>query len=253
MKGRSSARSVNAEYYMADSPGRVDYWRLMAAPRARASAFLKFIDEYSPKSLVDLGCGSGWLLKEIGGIHPEISLCGIDFSAAQIDRNRREFPSLRWVVADLDREMSFGEASTEKFDAAIAAEIIEHVDDPVLFLKNALALVAKGGMLCLSTQSGRIWETERQVGHRRHFSVGEMRELMASSGWTAVRIWNEGYPFHDLSKFFANRNPRRTMEAYSRAPYGRRQRAVCRLLRLIYGFNSKRRGAQLFALARKDG
>lgn len=253
MKGRSSARSVNVEYYMADSPGRVDYWRLMAAPRARASTFLKYLDEYSPKSLVDLGCGSGRLLKEIGCIHPEISLCGIDFSAAQIERNMREFPSFRWVVADLDRDMPFGDGPIQKYDAAMAAEIIEHVDDPVVFLKNALALVAKGGMLCLSTQSGRIWETERQVGHRRHFSVGEMRELLASSGWAAVRIWNEGYPFHDLSKFFANRNPQRTMEAYSGAAYSLRQRAVCRLLRLIYGFNSKRRGAQLFALARKDG
>lgn len=246
------ARGVNVEYYLTDSPGRADYWRRMAAPRARMARFLKLMRPVSPSSVADLGCGSGDLLCEVRRAFPKARLCGIDLSPRLIGANIEHCRDTIWRAMDLDVDADFEQALLGAFDVVIASEIIEHVEHPDIFLGNALKLARPGGgMLLLSTQSGRMWETERQVGHRRHFSREEMRELLEAAGWRVERVWNEGCPFHDLAKRAANVRPGKTMKAYSERPYGFFQKLVCLLLRVAYAFNSRKKGAQLFAVARR--
>ncbi len=249
-ENRSYAKDVNLEYYLRKSPGRADYWRKMAAPRFRMRTFLRLLAESRPASLVDMGCGSGELLGEIRRNFPQMRLCGLDLSSSLIEGNRRSYPSIEWHALDLDCTQDFQSELVHVFDAVIASEIIEHLDNPLAFLKNARELARPGnGMLFLSTQSGAIHETERRVGHKRHYSAAEMRVSLVDAGWNPVRIWNAGFPFHDLSKWFANINPDSTMKKYSEQAYGVGQNLVCAMLRLAFRFNSGKRGAQLFAVA----
>jgi hypothetical protein len=132
----------------------------------------------------------------------------------------------------------------------VASEIIEHVEDPRGFLENAAAWASPGrGRLILSTQSGPVGETERRVGHRRHFSPEEARALLSAAGWTPARVWNCGYPFHDWSKRAANLFPAASMAHFSARAYGPFQNVTCAILRSLFRLNSQRKGAQLFALA----
>ena len=64
-----------------------------------------------------------------------------------------------------------------------------------------------------------------------------------------MRIWNTGFPFHDLSKWYANRDPDRSLEQFGERAYGMRENVICWALRQAFRFNSRRRGAQLFAVA----
>jgi len=247
-----SSREVNEEYYLAHSPGRADYWRRMAAPRFRVASFLRLLAKHYPSSLVDLGCGNGKLLKEIQCAYSQIKLCGIDLSPTQTEANRIMDPSIDWRSMDLDREVEFPGALVENFDAVMASEIIEHVDDPGTFLRNALMLAKPGsGKLFLSTQSGRVWETERRVGHRRHFSRDEMKKMLVDAGWRKIRIWNAGFPFHDMSKWYANIDPDLSMRRFGDRPYGHIQNCICMALRFAFMFNSGKKGAQLFAVAER--
>ena len=129
--------------------------------------------------------------------------------------------------------------------------MIEHVDDPAAFLRNAAALAAPGATLLLSTQSGPVHETERSVGHVRHFCRSTMETLLKQSGWEPVRVWNAGFPFHDLSKWWANRNPYASIQRFGNCRYGPFERAICAALRLAFLFNTHSRGAQLFVVARR--
>ncbi|MFH1830351.1 MAG: class I SAM-dependent methyltransferase [Pseudomonadota bacterium] len=247
-----SSRDVNLEYYLKKSPGRADYWRKMAAPRFRMTVFLDLMKFTAPSALVDLGCGNGELLKEVRVEHPKTRLCGIDLSSMFIESNRHRDPSIDWHTLDLDRERNVPRHLAESFDIVMASEIIEHLEHPDIFLKNAKTLARiGGGMLFLSTQSGRVWETEKRVGHRRHFSAAEMEKLLSQAGWSPIRVWNAGFPFHDLSKWFANINPQMTMNAFSNRPYTLVQNIICMVLRLAYKFNSNKSGAQLFAIAER--
>lgn len=240
--------AINRAYYEAASDGREDYWRLMAAPRRRVEVIAREIGNVTEaESAVDLGCGNGQLLREVARYYPRLRLAGVDLSTRQIEENRAAWPSVDWLAADLQADVSRLPAA--RFDIVIATEVIEHLDEPGKLLESARRLVTEGGRFILSTQSGRVGETERRVGHLRHFSATELTRLLESHGWRAERVWNEGFPFHDLSKWVANRNPDRSMAAFGTGTYGVTQRLACAVLRLAFRFNSTRRGAQLFAVA----
>jgi SAM-dependent methyltransferase len=247
----STAGAANAAYYGTLARGREDYWRKMAAPRFRVGTLLRLLRQHGAQRVVDLGCGNGQLLSAILEQRRGLELCGIDLSESQIAQNERRMPDVRWSCADLDRPVELPVHLDTHFDAVVASEIIEHVDHPEVFLANARRLAANGGLLLLSTQSGPIRPTEVAVGHHRHFTAMEMRSLLERAGWQPLEVWNAGFPFHDLSKWMANLSPQASMARFGDKPYGPLENAVCALLRFAFWFNSSRRGAQLFAVARR--
>lgn len=57
-----------------------------------------------PPVVVDLGCGAGDMLGRLAAVRP-IDGVGVDLSTAAADVGARRFPSLRWVVANADRQL----------------------------------------------------------------------------------------------------------------------------------------------------
>lgn len=248
----ASAARVNLDYYGKPKSGTTDYWRKMAAPRFRRATISKMLARVPVGRLVDLGCGGGQFLSELAATERGWSLTGIDLSPQQLAENRMEMPGIDWQCADLCSGAPLAEELQARFTAVIAMELIEHVQDPDLLLRKALALAVPGqGHLLLSTQSGPIRPTERKVGHIQHFTASQMTDRLVRAGWQPLKVWNAGFPFHDLSKWYANRNPEVSLQQFGDKPYGLYENVVCYLLRWLFQFNSQRFGAQLFALARR--
>lgn len=248
-----SASEQNRAYYDQDLAGKDDYWRKMAAPRARVTEFLRLLDQEPFFRLCDLGCGGGQLLQEIAAQHPRAALFGVDLAESQVVANRQAMPHATFFAMDLDQRSAVPSELLGKCDVVVASELIEHVGDPLQLLENARTLTRPGGRLLLSTQSGPLRETERRVGHQRHFSVDQMRALLQQAGWNPERVYNSGFPFHDLSKWYANRNPDASMKQFAQGKYGLREDLLCFLLRTAFVLNSRTHGAQLYAVARRVG
>jgi SAM-dependent methyltransferase len=238
----------NLDYYEHLSDGRADYWRYMPAPRFRASVIRDLLKKERPSSIADLGCGDGGLLAQIREILPGAKYAGIDLSVTQIEENRRRLPGIEWYSGDIENE-SF--TLPHRFAAVVSSEVIEHLADPAKFLTALRRITIPGSMLVLSTQSGRIGETEKYVGHLRHFSQKEMIELLTQTGWVPERVWNAGFPFQDLSKWFANLAPLTMIHHFGEKPYGPAQKLISAFMRASFLLNSNSRGAQLFAVARR--
>ena len=79
-----------------------------------------------------------------------------------------------------------------------------------------------------------------------------MKRALADAGWTPLRVWNCGFPFHDLSKWYANRDPDASMREFADRPYGVREDLICYALRAAFRVNSRSHGAQLFAVAQRS-
>lgn len=237
----------NLDYYGRWPEGAADYARYMAAPRFRAHVVVEQLRSKRPASVLDLGCGEGTLLLQIReALGSGVRLAGVDLSEGQIAENRRSHPEVEWIAGNIEDESLVLE---RQYEAIVATEVIEHLADPGAFLRAARRFAAPGASLVLTTQSGRMSETERRVGHFRHFTREEMTRLLESAGWQVERVWNAGFPFHNLSKWAANLSPEQTMRGFGTKPYGWGQRAVAATLRGLFTLNSRRRGAQLFALA----
>lgn len=99
------------------------------------------------KSILDVGCGRAWVAKHF--THKNINVCSFDISLTNPSRAIKLYPSEyhKGVVGD-SFHLPFED---ESFDCVIASEIIEHVFDPVEFIKELFRIVKKDCQLILTT------------------------------------------------------------------------------------------------------
>jgi SAM-dependent methyltransferase len=248
----ANATEINRSYYGRLSAGRENYWLLMPAPRMRTRAVAATIRRYKrvAERLCDFGCGNGGLLAALTAQLPQAKLFGIDLSDEQIRSNANTYANMSFAVGDLA-------AATYRYpfdagcDVAVSSEVIEHVAEPLQYLRNIHVSLGTGGLLVLTTQSGPVHSTELSVGHVRHWEAAEMAQLLESAGFREPVVTNCGFPFHDLSKWAANLRPELTIRRFGESDWGPVERATAAVLRGLFRFNSTTRGQQLIARAWK--
>ena len=127
-------------------------------------------------SVLDIAAGTGALLARLRDAGFS------DLSAIELDTGAFALPGVTPLAADLN--LDFASAVGRQFDLITAIEIIEHLDSPRHFLREAWKLLAPGGRLVLSTPNiahwvGRVWFMARgelrnfkemDYHHQRHIS-----------------------------------------------------------------------------------
>ena len=127
------------------------------------------------RSLLDLGCYEGTLVKKFGAGAKGVEIC---LEAVKFDKER----GLNVVS---------GNATTykdpEKFDAVVACELIEHVPSPEQLVKNMLSLVSPRGWCYITTPNGcydpvntlKSWNNnEDLIDHVRTYDAKKVAKLM---------------------------------------------------------------------------
>ncbi len=73
---------------------------------------------------------------------------------------------LRWVQGDLNDRLPIGDRS---FDLVVAAEVIEHLENPRAMCREIFRLLRPGGRLVLSTPNNESWRSIVALVVRGHF------------------------------------------------------------------------------------
>lgn len=145
----------------------------LAGMRNRMVAQL--IRDASPRSVIDFGCGRGWLLAELA-VDTEIErLTGVDFDNRAITEARRRIgasgPHSIKKVSLLEGILTHRDTRFLGHDAAAAVEVVEHLETPqleafvgVLFhhVRPTRAVITTP-----NTEYNIVWNTRRPHG-RRH-------------------------------------------------------------------------------------
>ncbi len=87
----------------------------------------RFVGPVDGCSVLDLGCGNGYLLREIVRQHSNARVAGIDFSRALLSNARTHVPSGSFCLGDLNTSLPFADAS---YDLVILSEVYEHLLQP---------------------------------------------------------------------------------------------------------------------------
>jgi SAM-dependent methyltransferase len=138
--------------------------------------------------ICEVGCGTGEILLNLGKAFPTAHLSGYEISPVAFDRARRkETPNTKFYLKDLLAE------NDVKFDLVLVIDVIEHVEDYILFMKK---LKPFGTFklfhipLDLSAQSiVRAWpitELRRNVGHIHYFFKQSALATLEDCGYTIV-------------------------------------------------------------------
>lgn len=99
--------------------------------------------------IADIGCGGGLLAEALCQLGAEVT--GIDAGAQNIAIATAHAKQQKLKIDYRNTTAEDVAASGEVFDAVTALEIIEHVDDPELFVASCAKLVHKDGLLFFST------------------------------------------------------------------------------------------------------
>jgi 2-polyprenyl-3-methyl-5-hydroxy-6-metoxy-1,4-benzoquinol methylase len=145
-------------------------------------------NDIMPSSIAEVGCGSGEVLLNVGKVFPSALLTGFDISpqafAISSTKNSEQASFLHEDIRQTDRG---------PFDLLIAADVFEHVDEYMDFLRSIRPL-AKYKIfhipLDLSVQtilrSEPIMRVREEVGHVHYFYKETALATLVSTGYEIV-------------------------------------------------------------------
>ncbi len=108
-----------------------------------------------PATLLDIGCGDGAFLGKMARRGWRVA--GVDFDPQAV-AHAREVHGLDVAVGTAQSVL----ASGRKYGMVTASHVIEHVPDPVEFLRQSRQLLERGGRIVLRTPNSESF------GHRRY-------------------------------------------------------------------------------------
>jgi SAM-dependent methyltransferase len=183
-------------------PGQVndDLW---SEHLARYAFARKFADG---KRVLDAGCGTGYGSAELAQSAAQVT--GLDISADAI-----EYASASYPIPDLrflESSCTAMPLPAGSFDLVVAFEVIEHLADYRAFLNECARVLAREGLLIVSSPNKRYYaETRAASGpnpfHEHEFEAGELvRELQSVFPNVRLLLQNrvESFAFHPAVSFW---------------------------------------------------
>jgi len=173
-------------YYSSD--GDSGYLSYADQERSLMLTFKRFLHyllrkKLSGGDLLEVGCGFGYFLKEAQGYFRR--RIGIDLSKEAIDKASKVCDDVhQGPLETLPR--SFG-----LFDTIVAINLIEHLYDPLQFLREAKRRLKKGGTVVLATPNagsfwfylmGRRWPSFKIPEHVTFFNFQSLSLLFLKAG-----------------------------------------------------------------------
>jgi len=115
----------------------------MAAQGLHDDVF-KIMQPYVSKGqyVLDFGCGQGAFSQRLVDAGFKVDSCDLDTDQIKANVNRR-------IKLDLNQDILSN--FSEKYDALIALEIIEHIENPWKYLRDCISLLKDDGIIVLST------------------------------------------------------------------------------------------------------
>jgi ubiquinone/menaquinone biosynthesis C-methylase UbiE len=144
-------------------------------------AILDGIGPLGPGATVaDLGCSTGFLLEDLHRAHPDARLIGVDMVAAGLRKAASALPEARLMQADVCALP----LEDQSLDAVVSANLLEHVPDDRLALRQIARVLKPGGPVALVVPAGpRTFDYyDRFLGHERRYARGELAAKCRDAG-----------------------------------------------------------------------
>jgi SAM-dependent methyltransferase len=157
--------------------------------RGRRAIFLAILDRDlppplggSPRSILDIGCGTGAMLLELErygraqGLESEPEAVRLCRDRGVLDVRLATPPPLPYDSAS--------------FDLVTALDVLEHIEDDDGMVSEVCRVLRPGGCFLLSVPAYRfLWGLQDEVSHhRRRYLGGEVRGLLGRSGLEVRRL-----------------------------------------------------------------
>ena len=145
----------------------------------------------APAVVVDVGCGTGRLLRLVALKWPEAELFGFDPAEHMIAQAARLSPKARFTVASAE-SLPFDDG---RADLVLSCMSFHHWGDQAKGVREIARLLRPGGVFCLADHS---FPPSRLAGEKA-LSRAEVRELLSAAGLAVIAQRPAGLPFLAIS------------------------------------------------------
>jgi SAM-dependent methyltransferase len=195
----------------------------------KAAAVMKSLERarLHPRSVCDVGCGTGDVLARLHRMLGTERAVGYDISRRAIELAcAHEAAGLRFVAGAVEPDV-------EPFDLMLVLDVVEHVPDPVGFL-SSLRRVAPMAIMNIPLELSvlkvvspdSLARGRRALGHVHYFNEGVVYELLHEAGYSLDDAW-----FSPPGTGRVVRDPwRRVLRAAQRAATGVSPRIAARTI-----------------------
>lgn len=144
-------------------------------------------------SLLEVGCGSGKILKYLANLGWQVT--GTDFDEAAVAQAERR--GMKVHLGPL-AEQDFGD---QRFDAIVLKHVIEHVPEPLEEMKLCRALLKPTGKLIVLTPNfagrghkrwAQQWRGLEPPRHLQIYTPAALERLLVEAGFGAINVTTTG-------------------------------------------------------------
>ena len=179
----STGRDHNRRLHQTDLEQEAEWLRRGAAEKVNSIEGL-----LSATGLLELGCGVGAVIAECQRRNLAASYCGLDHAPEAIDYLRTHSSGIEAIQADLTDP---GFHMSEPSDVVILSHVLEHLESPVILLRNmkesvpfsyVVVEVPLENLIAGRAKSLLRDRRANQAGHVQFFTVRSIEFLMECSG-----------------------------------------------------------------------
>ncbi len=150
------------------------------------------IKPYCKGHIFEIGSGIGNISQYLISDSYRVTLSDVNKSYVDILQKRfKRSGNLHEVLlfnfADRDIEANHSKI-IESFDTVVALNVLEHVDDHLLAVKNSFSLLRPGGNLIILVPAFEALynEFDKAVEHHRRYSVQSLKKLLSIPGFNII-------------------------------------------------------------------
>ncbi|MGF1533743.1 MAG: class I SAM-dependent methyltransferase [Bernardetiaceae bacterium] len=169
------------------------------------------------KHILEIGCGTGFVLHGLSQKFPNYVLSGSEIHVAGIHFAQKRLPEVEFVQLDATR-MPF----TDTFDAVGAFDVLEHIEEDVQVMKEVQKSLKKEGLFFISVpQYQWMWSIADDVAyHKRRYTRQMLGTRLREAGFEVLYMGSfvaTLFPLMYASRLLKRRHTGKLTEAEARA------------------------------------
>lgn len=182
----------------------LDPCRMVQEQIARLKFFAEKVD-FQAKSVLDLGCGTGfnceYVIRKLGAKRA----LGVDISESTIAFAKKTYQVAEYIVGDVsDPTLNLG---LESWNYVLCCEVIEHVEKPLEILDTIHRHLYEDGVAFISTPNNPVFslgiEPSLSQTHLKEYCLDEYRKMLESK-FSQVNIWGQRFTSERLFRMHQN-------------------------------------------------
>ncbi|UVT21022.1 MAG: class I SAM-dependent methyltransferase [Nitrospira sp.] len=152
------------------------------------------------KSILDLGCGTGFNYTYAKNKLGSGKVLGVDISEASVAYAKRANPNGSFMQGDVCSEHL--DCGSEAWDVVLCCEVIEHVNRPEHLLETIYRHLRTTGVALISTPNRPVFSLDVEPSpvnhtHLKEYNLPEFRAMLEQR-FTNVQIWGQRFINHRL-------------------------------------------------------